>query len=246
MFPIADHNPHDKFPIVNWTIIAICVGVFLYQISLPEIAVSAIYESFGMIPSHLFGNSGMAAQNVKGIPVPAVTDGPPELLTLISSMFIHGGWMHLVGNMLYLWIFGDNLEVALGRVRYILFYLACGIAAALAQALSAPMSNVPMIGASGAISGVLGGYLLLFPRARIRILIIFLPFWRLMVPAVIVLGLYFVMQLYSAYITPSNQGGGVAFWAHVGGFVAGMALVPFLKRRDVQLFQRGHFSGPWS
>ncbi len=246
MFPIADHNPHGKFPLVTWTIIAVCVVVFLYQVSLPEQSIYYLFESYGMIPSQFLGQAGGAAQNAKGVAIPPGAVGPPEVLTLFSSMFLHGGWLHLGGNMLYLWIFGDNVEVALGRFKFLLFYLACGVAAAVAQALSAPFSDVPMIGASGAISGVLGAYLLLFPRARIRILIIFLPFWRLMIPAVIVLGLYFAMQIYSAYITPSNEAGGVAFWAHVGGFVAGMALVPFMKNRDVSLFQRGHFSGPWS
>lgn len=247
MFPIADHNPHDKFPIVNWTIIASCIGVFLYQLSLPDESIYALYESFGMIPAQLFGGGAQVTQTIKGVAIPsAVQSGPPEFLTLISSMFLHGGWMHLAGNMLYLWIFGDNLEVALGRIKYILFYLACGIAAALAQALSASGSDVPMIGASGAISGVLGGYLLLFPRARIRIFILPLFWLRIMIPAVIVLGLYFAMQVFYAYNTPSNEAGGVAFWAHVGGFVAGMALVPFMKQRDVRLFQRGHFTGPWT
>jgi membrane associated rhomboid family serine protease len=168
-------------------------------------------------------------------------------------MFMHGGWLHLGFNMLFLWIFGDNVEDSMGHARFLAFYLACGVAAALAQALVNPSSTIPMIGASGAISGVLGAYLLLHPRATVRTVIFLGIFVTMMhLPALIVLGLWFLMQLVSAAFSTSGEAG-VAFWAHVGGFVAGLALVPFFKKRTVKLFQPAHYRpfqierrrGPW-
>lgn len=245
MFPYADHNPHNHFPLVTWTLIAANVAVFIYQMTVPEAALFRFYDAFGMVPAQLLGGGldGGAGVPMKGVPVPpSIAGGIPEPLTVFTSMFLHGDAFHLFGNMLFLWVFGDNVEVALGRVKFLLFYLLCGIAAAAAQTLSAPDSIVPMIGASGAISGVLGAYIMLFPRATIRVLLIIIP---LSLPAVVVLGIYFGMQVFFATSTPSDVEGGVAFWAHVGGFVAGMVLVPFMKRSGVQLFQRGHFTGPW-
>jgi membrane associated rhomboid family serine protease len=152
-------------------------------------------------------------------------------------MFLHGGLLHLGGNMLYLWIFGNNVEDALGRVRFILFYLACGVAAAMLQAVVDPASEIPMVGASGAISGVLGAYLLLFPRANVLVLIPLGWFTQLRpLPAVFVLGFYFVLQLISAALDTGEAG--VAFYAHIGGFVAGMVLLPLMKRREVPLFSQ--------
>jgi membrane associated rhomboid family serine protease len=243
MFPIADDNPRIETPMVTWSIIAVCVLVFFWQLSLGtnggEIA---IYE-FGMIPARLFGAAELDPELVV---VPAWS-------TVFTSMFMHGGWMHLGFNMLFLWIFGDNVEDSMGHARYLIFYLACGTAAALAQAVVNPDSTVPMVGASGAISGVLGAYLLLHPHATIRTVIFLGLFVTMMhLPALIVLGLWFLMQLVSAAL--SNSGApGVAFWAHVGGFVAGMALVPFFKKRGVPLLQPSHRrafqierrGGPW-
>jgi membrane associated rhomboid family serine protease len=155
-------------------------------------------------------------------------------------MFLHGGWMHLIGNMLYLWIFGNNVEDAMGHARFVVFYVLCGIAAALAQALPSPGSTIPMIGASGAISGVLGAYLLLYPRAQVLVLLPLGLFTRLVhLPAVAVLGFWFVLQLINSALAPGD-GGGVAWGAHVGGFVAGAALIPFFKRRGVRLFAPAH------
>jgi membrane associated rhomboid family serine protease len=152
-------------------------------------------------------------------------------------MFLHGGWLHLGGNMLFLWIFGDNVEDSLGHARFLVFYLASGVAAAFAQGAVDPASTIPMIGASGAISGVLGAYLLLHPRATVRTLIFIFFFVTIVhVPAMIVLGVWFLMQFLSAATAAPNEPG-VAFWAHIGGFVAGMALVPFMRRRDVPLWQ---------
>ncbi|MBQ0818137.1 MAG: rhomboid family intramembrane serine protease, partial [Methyloceanibacter sp.] len=202
----------------------------------------AIYE-FGMIPARLLGAAALD---------PELT-AVPAWSTVFTSMFMHGGWLHLGFNMLFLWIFGDNVEDSMGHARYLIFYLVCGVAAALAQAFVSPGSTIPMVGASGAISGVLGAYLLLHPRATVRTVIFLGIFVTMMhLPALIVLGLWFLMQLVSAAFSNSGEAG-VAFWAHVGGFVAGMALVPLFKKRDVELFQPPRYRafqverqrGPW-
>jgi membrane associated rhomboid family serine protease len=229
MFPISDDNPriHVSTPFVTWSIIGICVLVFLWQVSLgAEGGELAVYR-LGMIPARIFGGAELS---------PSLAAVPPWA-TVITSMFMHGGWLHLGFNMLFLWIFGDNVEDSMGHLRYLIFYLLCGVAAAMAQALVNPDSTIPMIGASGAISGVLGAYLLLHPRATIRTFIV-LGFFITMahLPALIVLGIWFLLQLGSAAFSSSAEPG-VAFWAHVGGFVAGMALVPFLKQSSVPLFQ---------
>ncbi len=226
MFPLHDDNPTETTPILTVALIVICVLVFLWQISLSEQdQIRAVY-SFGVVPAVLFDHKQLAPQ-LALIPAEAA---------VFTSMFMHGGWMHLIGNMLFLWIFGNNIEDALGRARFIVFYFACGIAAALTQSLADTQSTIPMIGASGAISGVLGAYLLLYPHARVLVLIplgFFLYNARL--PAMLVLGLWFVMQLVNQLLTPPG-GAGVAFLAHIGGFVAGMALLPGMKRRKVRLF----------
>jgi membrane associated rhomboid family serine protease len=182
-----------------------------------------------MIPATVFGDKSL----------------PPELaiippwMTAFTSMFMHGGWMHLIGNMLYLWIFGNNVEDSMGHVRFVFFYLLCGIAAVLAQAWPDPDSAVPMIGASGAISGVLGAYLLLFPHARVLVAIPFgIIVHTMRIPAGFVLGFWFLMQLLSS-ATAGDQQGGVAFGAHIGGFIAGMALIPFFKYRRIRLLSPG-------
>ena len=226
--PIGDDNPHGTTPIINYAIIATCVAVFLWQFSLPEAASEAAIMMFGLIPGDLLGT------------VRVDLSRPPALVTIFTSMFLHGGWMHLLGNMGYLWIFGDNIEASLGHLRYLIFYLICGIAAAAAQILAAPNSDIPMIGASGAISGVLGAYMMLHPRANIRVfvwLFIYFSIWNL--PAFIVLGGWFGMQLLSNMnVNPGEPG--VAFMAHIGGFVAGAVLVFFFKKRDVPVFEPAH------
>jgi membrane associated rhomboid family serine protease len=243
MFPISDDNPRLTTPIVTWSIIGVCVLVFFWQFSLGENAGEIATYQYGMIPARLFG---MAELQRELATVPAWS-------TVLTSMFMHGGWLHLGFNMLFLWIFGDNVEDAMGHVRYLIFYLVCGTAAALAQALVNPASTVPMVGASGAISGVLGAYVLLHPHATVRV-VIFLGFFVTMahLPALIVLGLWFLLQLMNAAFALSGAAG-VAFWAHVGGFIAGMALVPLFKRRGVQLLQPARYRpfqierrrGPW-
>jgi membrane associated rhomboid family serine protease len=161
-------------------------------------------------------------------------------VTVFTSMFVHGGWFHVGGNMLYLWIFGDNVEDAMGKLRFTVFYLACGVGAALAQSLATSGSAVPMVGASGAVSGALGAYLILYPHARVWTLVVFGFFWRVVpIPALVVLGFWIVVQALNGILTfGSGEPGGVAFLAHVGGFVAGMALVGLFRRREPSLYPR--------
>ena len=228
MLPLKDDNPTERLPVVSYTVLAACVAVFLWQASLPQAAAREAVYALGMIPAVLFGHASLPADVVM---VPAAA-------TLITSMFLHGGWMHLIGNMLYLWIFADNVEDAMGHGRFVVFYVVCGLAAAFAQAALAPESQVPMVGASGAISGVLGAYLLLHPRAHVLVLIplgILTQLVRL--PALVVLALWFGLQLFQQAMAGSGTGGGVAFMAHIGGFVAGMVLVPLFKRARVPLLR---------
>jgi membrane associated rhomboid family serine protease len=244
MFPISDDNPRRHLtPFVNYSVIAACVLVFLWQASLgDEREIIAVYQ-LGMIPARLLGGEELPPDIVL----------VPAWATVFTSMFMHGGWLHLGGNMLYLWIFGDNIEDSMGHGRYLVFYLLCGAAAALTQGLINPVSTIPMVGASGAISGVLGAYMLLHPGATVRVLV-FLGFFVTVVhiPALIVLGVWFALQLFSGLAAPVDQPG-VAFWAHVGGFVAGLVLVGFFKRRDVPMLERPHHRafeverrrGPW-
>jgi membrane associated rhomboid family serine protease len=243
MFPISDDNPHERTPVVTWTLIAICVLVFLWQVTLDPRAAQAAFYGYGLVPARLFAGAELPPE------IPAV----PAWATVVTSMFMHGGWLHLGSNMLFLWIFGDNVEDSMGRGRYIAFYLACGLAAAMAQAFVDPSSTIPMVGASGAISGVLGAYVLLHPRATVRTIVFFGFFFTLIhIPAVVVLGLWFAGQLVSALLTEAGAPG-IAFWAHVGGFAAGAVLVVFFKRREVPLLQapRSHpfasrrMRGPW-
>jgi membrane associated rhomboid family serine protease len=227
MIPVNDDNPTERPAIVTVALIAACVLVYLWQMTLGEREGQQAAYALGMIPAVLLGGQRLH-------PELALVD---PWVTLFSSMFLHGGLLHLGGNMLYLWIFGNNVEDALGRVRFILFYLACGVAAALLQAFVDPQSTIPMIGASGAISGVLGAYLLLFPRANVLVLIPLGWFTQLRpLPAVFVLGFYFVLQLISAALDDGQ--GGVAFYAHIGGFIAGMVLLPLMKRGEVRLFSQ--------
>lgn len=221
MIPIKDRNPSQTVPYFNFLIIGINVAVFLYQFSLGS-EVDDLYASFALVPKDLarvFQGGGFSLA---------------PFVTVFSSMFLHGGWLHLGGNMLYLWVFGDNVEDKLGHVRYVVFYLICGIAATALHVVLAPGSEVPTVGASGAISGVLAAYVVLFPKARVITLIpiaIFIQIAEL--PAVVVLILWFVIQFFNGILSLSSETGGmggVAWWAHTGGFVAGLLLVlPFRK-----------------
>jgi membrane associated rhomboid family serine protease len=221
MIPLHDDNPTRRFPLLTVAFIALNSAVFLWQLTLDPRTLAGVWQALGTVPAVVLGDA------------PAVL---PPTLTLVSAMFLHGGWMHLLGNMLYLWIFGNNVEDAMGHGRFVLFYLLTGVVAALLQSLADPASEIPMIGASGAISGVLGAYLLLYPHARVLVLIPLGVLTRLVrLPAVFVLGLWFVLQIVNSALAPA--GGGVAWVAHAGGFVAGLVLIPLFKRRDVALFQ---------
>jgi len=216
MFPIRDHNPSGQTPYVTNTLIAINVLVFLwYFTQLSDWELNGFFMTWGLVPARFTSGEGLE--------------------TIVTAMFLHAGWMHLGGNMLFLWIYGDNLEEEMGHFGFLLFYLACGAAAGLAQALPDPGSPVPMVGASGAIAGVMGGYLLLFPKAKVDVLFIFIIFFRIFaIPAWIVLGIWFTIQIFSGFATPSDAGG-VAYWAHVGGFAAGLVLtLPAWLRRGAQ------------
>ena len=229
MIPLHDDNPTERTPFVTIVFIAICVVVFLYQASLPQEPGETFVFQYGAIPSIVFGHAVLPVEAAVAI---------PAALTLLTSMFLHGGWMHLIGNMLYLWIFGNNIEDAMGHAKFIVFYLLCGILAALSHAMTDPASHIPMVGASGAISAVLGAYVLLFPRATVLVLMPGIGMIR--VAAGIVLGMWFVTQLVSGGMSMGAKGGGVAFFAHIGGFVAGMALIGLFKRPEVPFFSPGH------
>jgi membrane associated rhomboid family serine protease len=229
MIPISDDNPVERTPFMTWLVILACIGAYVWELSLGGRDMEAAESVLGFAPATLFGHE----------PPPSELIGVPAIATIFISMFLHGGFLHIAGNMLYLWIFGDNIEEAMGHVKFVLFYFLCGTAAALTMALIDPNSEVPMIGASGAISGVLGAYMLLYPRARVHEIIplgiILYPIW---IRAVWVVGLWFAIQLVSAVYTDPGEPG-TAFWAHVGGFAAGLALTPVLKSRRVRYF------GPW-
>ncbi|HVM59632.1 MAG TPA: rhomboid family intramembrane serine protease [Verrucomicrobiae bacterium] len=224
MIPLRDDRPPRTFALATSAIIAINFAVFFHEISLGNSPrLETFVAAFALTPADL----------VHG-------PSPGTYRTVFTSMFLHGGWMHILGNMLFLWVFGRNVEDSIGHFRFVIFYLLCGIAAAAAQVALSPDSTVPMLGASGAISGVLGAYLLLFPRARVLVLFPIWFFWRVFyVSAILFLVFWFGIQLLSGLAVVNNMdvSGGVAFWAHVGGFVAGMFLIPVFKKRGVRLFQ---------
>jgi rhomboid family protein len=213
MIPIGDDNlAGGPPPLVNWLLIAANVAAFFLELSQPsERALQSFITAWGVVPREYSSGHDIAPL----IPLPFWS-------TLITSMFLHGGWMHLGGNMLYLWIFGDNLNKVMGQVRYFLFYIVCGLAAGLAHIAFNSGSGVPSVGASGAISGVLGGYMVLFPRNRVRVM---MRGGITAVPAYVMLGLWILIQIVSGAMGQGGEGGGVAFMAHIGGFAAGLVLV---------------------
>ena len=234
MFPLKDDNPSNTAPIVTVALIVLNALFFVYQISLeaggPDGARAgqAFIEEFGLVPCRLTGACRVGPEL------------PSPVLTIFTSMFMHGGLFHIGGNMLYLWIFGNNVEDVMGRVRYLIFYLLCGVAAAAAQFLSDPRASVPMVGASGAVSGALGAYVLLYPQARVWTLVIFGFFVRFVpIPALVVLGFWIVVQVANGLLTfGRGEPGGVAFLAHVGGFLAGMVLVNVFRQRPRIVYRR--------
>jgi membrane associated rhomboid family serine protease len=222
--PLYDDNPTEGPPVATLFLIGLCTGAFLWELGQDR---RELFLSFGTIPAVLFGTAHLS-------PALRVV---PGWATPLTSMFLHGSWFHLIGNMVFLWIFGNNVEDALGRGRYLLLYLCCGVTAALTQAVLSPLSHVPMVGASGAIAGVLGAYLLLYPWANVHVLLWIVIFFRIVtVPAWTLLGLWFAMQMASGLLRPPGSPG-VAFWAHVGGFVGGLVLVALLRPPGVTLLQ---------
>ncbi|HEV3214981.1 MAG TPA: rhomboid family intramembrane serine protease [Vicinamibacterales bacterium] len=212
MIPLRDVIPSRTFPAVNIALIVLNGVVFLGELSIPDANLQAFLRNYGIVPGDFW------------------------LPTVLTSMFLHGGWLHLVGNMLYLWIFGDNVEDRLGHFRYLVFYLFCGSVAAAAHIYMNPGSLVPTIGASGAIAGVMGAYFVLYPQSRILALVPLIIFFRVMeVPAIVFLGIWFVIQFLSgASTTGVESSGGVAFWAHVAGFVAGAGWVLIFRARRTE------------
>ncbi len=233
MIPLKDDTPRLSTPLVNYFLIAANVAVYLFQASLGARSEQAFVNAFGMVPARLAGVLGVAVPHAHGHSL-AIS---PELalVTIFTGMFLHGGWWHLIPNMWFLWIFGRNVEDSLGSFPYLVFYLVCGVAAALVQAVADLGSTVPVVGASGAIAGVLGGYFVLYPRARVLMLVPFFLIFFLWLPAWVVLGYWFVLQFLSglgtALVATGRNTGGIAFWAHVGGFVAGVLLVKLFPAR---------------
>jgi len=219
--PLKDDNPTNTFPFVTVALILANCFVFYHQLTLSLPAAQKFIFQWGAIPYQIVHGEVLYGKGLF-----------PPFLTLFSSMFLHGGFLHLIGNMLYLWIFGNNIEDTLGHFRFLLFYLLTGLGAALTQVFSDPQSTTPMIGASGAVAGVLGAYLLLFPHARILTLMFIFVFIRMIrIPALIVLGFWFLVQLLSV---TSGFETGVAFFAHIGGFVAGLILVKIFQTQKAR------------
>jgi hypothetical protein len=225
MIPIRDDQPSYSTPFINYFIIGLNVLVFLFELSIGaegRRALNAFVFEFGVVPVRIERALAGVGQYTLATTLP----------TILTSMFLHGGWLHIIGNMWFLWIFGDNIEDHLGHFRYLLFYLACGVAAAITHIIFNLSSNEPTVGASGAIAGVMGAYVILYPRARVLTLVFFFLWW---IPAWVFLGYWFLIQFLSgaamSVAETSRSTGGIAFWAHVGGFVAGILLIKILPQR---------------
>ena len=228
MIPLKDDNPTSNKPVVTYFIIGLCIIIFLIQLSSQSYKTGELFYSYGLIPSVLMGHNQL----------PMDLYAVPASVTIFTSMFMHGGFMHLIGNMLYMWIFADNIEDNLGPNKFIIFYLLSGIGAAMTQVFMDTHSQVPMVGASGAIGGVLGAYLINHPNARVLVLIPFGFFSQLIkIRALYVLGFWFILQFISS-------GGGVAYAAHIGGFVSGMILILFFNKKYRK--KNKIIKGPWS
>jgi membrane associated rhomboid family serine protease len=227
LIPLRDDNPirFIRFPYVTVGLIAACVVAYLWQLTWGPAGDNLIL-GLGTVPAAVVGE----------VDLPDSIELVPPSVTLLTAIFLHGSFMHLAGNMMFLWIFGDNVEDGMGHVRFLIFYLLCGIGAGLIYIITAYSSTVPAIGASGAISGVLGAYLLLHPKARVLTLFLRMP---VTLPAFVVLGLWIAFQIFSASFEQGGEGGGVAWWAHIGGFAVGTLLIAFFRRRGVPLLDGG-------
>jgi membrane associated rhomboid family serine protease len=227
--PLNDNNPTRITPYVTYTLIILNIAVFIYELTLNPQQLEGFFQLFAVVPRQL-------SSSLEGV---AIAQPVPEWWTLFTSQFLHGGFLHVAGNMLFLWIFGNNVEDQLGHIKYLFFYLACGALAALAQWFFAPLSDIPSLGASGAIAGVMGAYIIRFPKTEILTLIpLGILFWTIRVPALFFLGFWFVQQAFYGVASlgvATNigmEGGGVAYWAHAGGFVVGAILGPLLGLFD--------------
>ncbi len=224
MIPLKDDNPTSNQPIITYFIIGLCILVFLLQFSTVSYKSGQLFYSYGLIPSVLMGHKQL----------PLDLYAAPGYITIFTSMFMHGGFMHLIGNMLYMWIFADNIEDNLGPKKFLLFYILSGVGAAMTQVFMDTHSQIPMVGASGAIGGVLGAYLINHPNAKVLVLIPFGFFSQLIkIRALYVLGFWFILQFFSS-------GGGVAYAAHIGGFISGIILILFFNKKKNKIVK-----GPW-
>jgi membrane associated rhomboid family serine protease len=236
MFPLYDDNPHILTPVVTVGIIALNAAVWVFAQGLgsePHL-IRSVCE-LGLIPGDLLGRLPVGERIELAPGAVCVIGQGSTFATPFTSMFLHGGWFHLIGNMWFLWIFGNNIEDSMGHARFAVFYTLCGLAAAALQVAARPDSGIPLVGASGAIGGVMGAYIVLFPRVHVHTLVV-LGFWvtRIAVPAIVMLGYWFALQLLGGAVSLGREGGGVAFWAHVGGFAAGVLLIlPFRNPRLV-------------
>ncbi len=230
MIPLKDDNPTSNKPIITYFLIGACIVIFLIQLTSQSYKSGQLFYSYGLIPSVLMGHNQL----------PLDLYAVPAYLTIFTSMFMHGGFMHLIGNMLYMWIFADNIEDNLGPRNFLIFYLLSGVGAAMTQVLIDTQSQIPMVGASGAIGGVLGAYLINHPNARVLVLIPFGFFSQLIkIRALYVLGFWFILQFISS-------GGGVAYAAHIGGFVSGMILILFFNKKNKKAKKKNKMvKGPW-
>ena len=235
MIPLKDDNPTSNKPVVTYFLIGLCVLIFLIQLSSQSYKTGEVFYSYGLIPAVLMGHKQL----------PMDLYAVPAYITIFTSMFMHGGFMHLIGNMLYMWIFADNIEDTLGSKNFLIFYLLSGLGAAMSQVLMDVNSQIPMVGASGAIGGVLGAYLINHPNARVLVLIPLGFFSQLIkIRAIYVLGFWFILQFINSSMS-SSQGGGVAYAAHIGGFLSGIILILFFNKYSIKNKKKKKIKGPW-